>query len=138
LKNISKHSFEEWQAGRAAMDKMDGILVDLRKLGFSLITGLFTAQGFLGYASTSADIRLSIIIATMGLVVILFWLDRYYYNLLLGAYIRTRFLEIFQLDVKLSLYMGSFSGKSSHTILIYIYFGFIMILAFLGWVVING
>jgi len=38
---------EEWKICRETIDRFDGILVDLRKYGFSILTGLTTAGSFL-------------------------------------------------------------------------------------------
>jgi hypothetical protein len=38
---------QEWQKCRETADRLDGILVDLRKYGFTILTGLTTAGSFL-------------------------------------------------------------------------------------------
>jgi hypothetical protein len=44
---------EEWKTAITISNKFDTILGDLRKFGFSLITGLITAGNFLGYSFSS-------------------------------------------------------------------------------------
>jgi hypothetical protein len=41
---------DEWKACRKYIDKFDKLLIDLRKYGFSFVTGLMTAGSFLGFA----------------------------------------------------------------------------------------
>src|SRR5919198_1002235 len=44
---------EEWKSCRDTADRFDEILHDLRKYGFSILTGLTTAGSFLGFAGPS-------------------------------------------------------------------------------------
>jgi hypothetical protein len=103
---------EEWVKAREATDKFDGNLFDLRKYGFSLITGLITAGSFLGFSTPTQLIQVGVIIVTMGLIIILYWLDIYHQSLLYGAVFRTHFLEIFRLNRGLSIYISALYGKS--------------------------
>ncbi len=127
---------EEWKAAREATSQFDGILVDLRKYGFSILTGLTTAQGLIGFTQEFTNIMIGVIVVTMNLVVILYWLDRYYDGLLWGSVMRTRFLEIFRMETKLSLYISGFI-RTAHIgwILHAIYYGFLIGLLFLGLLV---
>jgi hypothetical protein len=45
---------DEWKSCLPQMDKFDGYLIKLREYGFSLITGITTASGFLGTKQESA------------------------------------------------------------------------------------
>jgi hypothetical protein len=123
---------EEWKLSVETSTKFDDILMDLRKYGFTLITGLITAGSFLGFApglDSGPDqvayaniLHIGVITVTMFLVVILFWLDIYYQNLLYGSVIRTRFLEYFRLKQKLSVYIsGIYTGSSMEYMLYAIY-----------------
>jgi hypothetical protein len=84
---------DEWKSSISQIDKFDGYLIDLRKYGFSFITGLATAGSFLGFQQSAHNIHIGVIIATMVLVDILFWVDQYYQNLLYGALFNARRLE---------------------------------------------
>jgi hypothetical protein len=44
------------------------------------------------------SIQIGVIVVTMALIVVLYWLDTYYQGLLYGASFRSRFLEIFRLN----------------------------------------
>jgi hypothetical protein len=129
---------EEWKICRETADKFDGILVDLRKYGFSILTGLTTAGSFLGFSTPAAHIQIGVIIVTMALIMVLYWLDIYYQSLLFGASFRARFLEIYRLNRAMSVYIAAFYG-ASHTgrILHFLYIGFLLGLVTLGLFVTN-
>lgn len=108
--------FKEWSECRTAIGRLDGILVDLRKMGFGFITALLSAGAFvslLGTPSASGapvapiQARAAVFIAIMLLVAALFWLDIYYEVLLAGAVQRALDLEC-QTDppVRLSKYLS--------------------------------
>jgi hypothetical protein len=123
---------QEWQKCRETADKFDGILVDLRKYGFTILTGLTTAGSFLALSPTKS-IQIGVIVVTMALIVVLYWLDTYYQSLLYGASFRSRFLEIFRLNRGLSVYISAFFGASfSSRVLQLLYFGFLAGLFILG------
>jgi hypothetical protein len=73
---------EEWKVCRETIDRFDGILVDLRKYGFSILTGLTTTGSFLGFSAPTANIQIGVIIVTMALIMVLYWLDIYYRSLI--------------------------------------------------------
>ena len=83
--NNNNH-FEEWKRCRDTCDRFDNYQLDLRKYGFTLITGILTAGSFLGFAGPTKGIQSAVIIVTMILVVVLFWLDTYYQSLIYGLY----------------------------------------------------
>lgn len=70
-------AFQEWKACREALEYFDKIIVDLRKYGFSLITVLLGANGFL-FTQTSIGLLtlLGIYIGLVLLIFGLFQLDR--------------------------------------------------------------
>ena len=84
---------------------------------------------------------MGVITVSLFLVLILFWLDVYYQNLLYGSVLRTRFLEICRLKYRLSIYIsgvytGSGLAKSGMaTILYLIYAGFLIGVFILGIIV---
>jgi hypothetical protein len=129
---------DEWVKAREATDKFDGNLFDLRKYGFSILTGLITAGSFLGFSKPTQFIQVGVIIVTMVLVVILYWLDIYYQGLLYGAVFRTRFLEIFRLNRGLSIYISALYGASNlGPLLHFLYLGFLIGVLLLGLFVAN-
>lgn len=127
---------EEWKSCLSATDKFDKILVDLRKYGFTLLTGLTTGGSFLGFSDPAQTLQIGVIIVTMILVDILYWVDVYYQNLLYGAVMRTRFLEIFRLNRGLSYYISGMAGSTNlANTLPWLYGGFITGLFILGMIV---
>jgi hypothetical protein len=94
--------FQEWKECRAIIGRLDTILVDLRKVGFSLITGLLTASAFLnflgipttqGVPAPTTDVSAAVFITVMVLVAALFSVDTYYQVLLSGTVERALDLE---------------------------------------------
>lgn len=92
----------EWQECRTTIGRLDSTLADFRKYGFTLVTTLITASGFLGglvqggAASTAATSAVPA--ALMVLITILFAVDRYYSVLLSGAVERALDLEGPEID----------------------------------------
>lgn len=90
---------EEWKECRATIGRFDTLLVDLRKYGFTLITGLLTASSFWFYSSppkqegvpTSTEAGVALVLTV--LVVALFVVDRSYEVLLHAAVKRSMILE---------------------------------------------
>jgi hypothetical protein len=123
----------EWEKSRATIEKFDDILVDLRKYGFTLITGILTASSFLGFSDTAAVAQVAVIIVTMVLVLVLYWLDTVYQSMLFGAVFRARYLEIFKLGWGLSNYISTFLASARICRLIPIlYAGFLFSAFILG------
>lgn len=83
----------EWQECRSTIARIDQLLADLRKFGFSLVTGLLTASSLAGGISKSGRALSFASVAIMVLVLALFGVDRYYQIILLGAIGRGRSLE---------------------------------------------
>jgi hypothetical protein len=91
--------FKEWAECRATIARLDTILVDLRKVGFSFITALLTASSFLSLvdpksAAAPTPMRAAAFIAIMVLIALLFAVDSYYQILLSGAVERALDLEV--------------------------------------------
>lgn len=83
----------EWQECRKTIGRLDTTIADLRKYGFSLVTLLITASGFLGEQKPSVEHRGAASVAIMILIAVLFAIDRYYTLLLNGAVERALDLE---------------------------------------------
>ncbi len=77
---------------RNTIGRMDTLLEDLRKYGFSLVTGLLTASSLVGASSGLAALPLAAI-AIMVLVLALFGIDMYYQVVLSAAVGRAMDLE---------------------------------------------
>lgn len=88
----------EWQECRTTIGRLDSTIADLRKFGFSLVTVLITASGFLGQQVPSLESKISVSVAIMILIAVLFAIDRYYTLLLNGAVERALDLEGPQMD----------------------------------------
>jgi hypothetical protein len=85
--------FKEWSECHATIGRMDSALEDLRKFGFTLITGLLTASAYLGFGTSRPDAGVAAFIAVMVLVTALFSVDTYYSATLSGAVERALDLE---------------------------------------------
>ena len=121
----------EWIECRQTIARFDTILIDLRKYGFTIITGLLTAGSFLGFDTPTASLQVGVIIVTMVLIVVLYWMDIYYQNLLYGAVLRAIFLELFRLDRGLSKYVSGLYGRSGMGWLLHFLYGGFFIAAFI-------
>ena len=66
----------EWQECRTTIGRLDSTIADLRKFGFSLVTVLITASGFLGQQVPSLESKISVSVAIMILIAVLFAIDR--------------------------------------------------------------
>ena len=126
------NKFHEWDAALKCIADFDKTLMDLRKYGFTFLTGLITAQGFFG-GSTSDSIRVAVILVTMVSVLVVFWLDKYYFSLLYGSYLRARFLEQIRfVNIRLEIFLGGTNNSKARVALLAIYFGFLFALLLLG------
>lgn len=87
---------KEWTAARAVIDKFDGYQADLRKYGFTMVTGLLSIAGLFSSSPTVAfppSAKLGVIGSILVLIVALSFLDAQYRYLQKGATIRARVLE---------------------------------------------
>jgi uncharacterized membrane protein YccF (DUF307 family) len=122
---------EEWKACLDQANTYEGNLNDLRKYGFTLITGIATAGSFLGFDKSNAPIQVGIVIANMVLVGILYWLEQHYQNYLSGALVTGKVLEI---RLRRSLISNVFEMNWGRSTLAgaWIYIGFLIALLILG------
>jgi hypothetical protein len=95
----------EWQECRTSIGRFDSIIADNRKFGFTLVTGLLTANALV---SGTGHARASILAAliTEVLVLALYLIDRYYWVLLLESVIRATDLEVKLVELKLTQYLS--------------------------------
>jgi len=141
--------FKDWAEARAAIGRFDSILVDLRKVGFSIATGLLAATTLLGFLglptpatpSTSGgsgatspsawpiEARAAVWVALISLVVLLFLVDMYFEVLLSGAVERALDLEV-QTDppVRVTKYMSTNVHRVwGAKLVFYMYFGLVLL-----------
>lgn len=108
--------FKEWSECRTTVGRFDTILEDLRKYGFSIITGLLAASSFLsffGVVVTSGlpapyiEVRTAVFAAIISLIAALFFVDTYYEVLLSAAVERALDIEtLTDPGVRLSKYLS--------------------------------
>jgi hypothetical protein len=94
---------EEWKQTREVLKAFDDRIHDLRKYGFSFVTGLITLQGFLlpwvpPSESTEAagipdEAKFGVLVATILLIIVLRWIDGNYRGLQYGAATRSKVIE---------------------------------------------
>jgi len=82
----------EWQAARDVLDSYDERLHDLRKVGFSFVTGLLTVDALLT-TSSNPNWKLAALLGTLFLIVPLDLVDRNYRAIEIAASIRAQILE---------------------------------------------
>jgi hypothetical protein len=129
---------EELKNSNDIVTKIDQILIDLRKYGFTLLTGLTTAGAFLGFSSPLPFLQLSVIFATMILVAVLYWLDIYYQGILSAAVLCSQVLE-YKLHRRLSTYISNFYMLHKiGGVLHFLYGGFLVGLIFLALFVLSS
>jgi hypothetical protein len=122
---------KEWEKSSVTVDKFDQILIDLRKLGFSFVTGLIAAGTVF---QLGLNVQNGIIQATFALIAVLYWLDTYYQNVLVGAFLRAQFLEIFRLNYATNYYIGGIYNKAEiDSFITIIYLGLLIASGLIGF-----
>lgn len=123
----STTNMSEWTAARATVERFDGYLNDLRKYGFTLITGLLAVTGYLSSSPATAlspSVKLGVGTAILVLVVTLSILDGLYRSFQRGAITRARILEGFlNLDLTSAIVHYVDAGRfRSHFLWVYVAF----------------
>jgi len=114
---VDNRLFDEWKESRDLISKLDDILSDLRKYGFTFITALLAADSILGQASSSAtleispQVKLATFASTLILVAGLYATDGFYRVVQKGAVERAKEIEdhfkrTISLTHKISQYYG--------------------------------
>ena len=117
-KETANHFFDEWKECRVSIDRFDKIVVDLRKYGFTLITGALTAQAVLLIrvdvtATVPQLARAAVGVILLLFIAALFLLDKYYYSLLRGAVRRAHELEEqFEPKIEITRRIAEYSHRS--------------------------
>jgi hypothetical protein len=109
----SDHRLEEWTECRTTIGRLDSILADIRKYGFSLVTVLLTANALITTANPVTD-RVAASSVVIVLVIVLFLMDRYWWVLLRRAAFRASELEK-GLGIEISGLLGSVAKASHNT-----------------------
>ncbi len=134
----------EWAEARSTIDAADIRISNIRKYGFSIVTGLLTVQGLFEVPTgpstqfIPASIKLAIIGATFFLLGVLVILDRIASADRKGAVVRARVLER-QLGLELTEDISEFRNDFNH---IYkwiggIYLGFVGATGLLGYAILT-
>jgi hypothetical protein len=97
------------------MGRMDAILADTRKYGFTLVTVLLTANALVTTANPVVD-RVAGSAIVMVLVLVLFLIDRYWWVLLREAAERARALEP-GLGIAITTLLGEAAERSLNTLM---------------------
>ena len=108
------HHLEEWTECRTTIGRLDGILADIRKYGFSLVTVLLTANALITTANPVTD-RVAASSVVIVLVLVLFLMDRYWWVLLRNAAARASELEEL-LGIEISRRLGRVAVASHNTL----------------------
>jgi hypothetical protein len=97
--------FEEWKQARELMKAFDDRIHDLRKYGFTFITGLMAAEGILlpwipptGSSEATGipdEAKFGVLVATILLIIVLRWFDGNYQGYLYGVSVRAGVIERF-------------------------------------------
>jgi preprotein translocase subunit SecE len=131
-------SVDEWKSCLAQGDKFDGYLIKLRESGFSLITGIITATGFLGTKQESAIIQVGVAVVTGFLLWILWRVDQYYQDFVFATVARGEVLEKIckrKLIHTMSTYAwGNKNNLRRNTRMVIIYLGFLGALSAVGFI----
>lgn len=93
--NSGDSGLDEWKVARDMLDKFDDRINDLRKFGFTFLSGLIAADALTKlWAAPDDRIRLSVVIITLLLTVALMVLDKNYILFQDAAAIRAKILEV--------------------------------------------
>lgn len=90
---IDDYLLEDWKIAQNTIQYFDTIIVDLRKYGFTIITGLLTAEFLLGITEKKFLEIVPITLITIILISALFTIDIYFDSLLRSAVRRAVYIE---------------------------------------------
>lgn len=106
----SDSGLDEWKTARDVFDKFDDRISDLRKFGFTFLSGLIAADALTKLWNAPDDrIRLGVVGITLLLTVALMVLDKDYELFQYAAGIRAKILEV-RLNLELTETIGFRSG----------------------------
>lgn len=119
---------KEWSECRTAIGHFDQLLEDLRKFGFTLITGLLAAGSFIGYGSGHPAAGVGAFIAVMCLIGALFGVDLYYAVMQSGAVERALDLEVAH-TLQVTRYISYYAIKAKSEQVILAFYLFLLVIA---------
>jgi len=123
---------DEWQESRVTVARFDGYLADTRKYGFTLVTLLLTANALITTGQNTAVDRPAASIVVMALLLALFMLDNYYWDLLQAAVRRATELERGS-HARLSGELTEAAGRSHLTdVILGVYVVFVFVALFIA------
>lgn len=129
---------KEWESCRDVLGKFDDRIHDLRKIGFTFLTALLTAQSLLipsnvGTTPLPSAIKLTVMVATLLLVVTLRLLEKNYELFQKAAATRAMILErTLNIEVTETISDRSRSDHFSFFVTV-VYFGFALAAGILGY-----
>lgn len=103
--DYENQDYREWVMVRNSIDKFDGYTVDIRKYGFTFITGIITAQAILTPTPVSYPVKFSVIIVTMALILAIALFEQYIRIMQRAAVQRALILER-RLNIELTELIG--------------------------------
>lgn len=135
ITSVNDLRFHDWEECRKTIGRLDTILTDLRKYGFSIITGLLTAGTFLAFSKPEGASSLpppgnaasllpspgiaAVFIVVMVLVAALFSVDTYYQVLVSGAAERALDLEaVMNPPIRVTKYLSINAMRSGNAFVI--------------------
>lgn len=136
------NALDEWKEARSILARFDNNLHDLRKYGFSFVTALLAANGLISIGGTSSaqvpdQVKASILVATMGLIVTLKLLDRHYLSFERAASLRCRLLED-RLNLELTGDIAFFYDLDYWWVpIMLLYLGFVVLTTILGYAILT-
>src|SRR2546428_4703772 len=150
ITSVNDLGFEEWAECRKTIGRLDGLIQDLRKYGFSLIIGLLSVSAFLGSlgipvqgvaaAGLPVEVRAALPTAIIVLIAALFSVDTYYGILLSGAVERALDLEIeTEPPVRITKYLSTNAlNTSADRVNVGLYLVLVFITAVLGLLALSA
>ena len=127
---------KDWSECRTTIDRFDRLLEDLRKFGFSLVTGILTASALLAHSAPSPTAIGAAFAASMVLIAALFFLDTYYQVLLSGAVERALDIEVLtNPQMRTTRTIGTnYEDTKAVWLILFLYLAFLIAALFLGLV----
>lgn len=129
--------WKEWAECRTTIGRLDTILVDLRKVGFGLISTLLTASAFFGFSGIAGvrtppiEGQVPAMIAIMILIAVLSAVDNYYEVLLSGAVERALDLEVETTPhIRLTKYISDNAHRTRATFVTWVLYAVLFAAAF--------
>jgi len=125
----------EWKQAQKILKQFDDYLHDIRKYGFSFVTGLLTVDALLG--SMEPTLKLAALTGTMALVAVLFVIDRNYRVFLAAANLRDTQLERRSSPELARTISRVYEGQRVGAAFVLVYVGLATVTLLLGFLVVT-